>query len=252
MLTGFITAYLDDDNKLVKDLKKIAMRYLKSDFIIDLIPLMPFTHYLKFEDSRFLFFIKCIRILKAFKMMDVRVLHNNVKIIYKNEHAKVCQDETKAKDRDVDHNHIIDQIKIKMAMLTVRLVVVTVIGGWFFGIFFFVYCDICARFDNTTSGTEYFTEKFEIETKGAPEVALIMMYWAFTTVMTVGFGDFYPAANLERVLGSFLMLSGVAMFTIIKDVFSWIYDFLVHLDDDLQDEENLVSFLNVLKRFNGN
>ncbi|NQZ18997.1 MAG: hypothetical protein HRT44_07065, partial [Bdellovibrionales bacterium] len=30
-----------------------------------------------------------------------------------------------------------------------------------------------------------------------------MMYWAFTTLSTVGFGDYYPVSNYERFLGAF-------------------------------------------------
>ena len=66
-----------------------------------------------------------------------------------------------------------------------------------------------------------------------------MMYWAFTTVMTVGFGDYYPCSNFERMLGSAFMLSGVAYFTIIKDNFSSIYMFLKGLNEGMEEEESL-------------
>ena len=41
------------------------------------------------------------------------------------------------------------------------------------------------------------------------------MYFAFTSLSTVGFGDFYPVSDLERVVGSFVLLIGVAMFSYI-------------------------------------
>jgi voltage-gated potassium channel len=35
------------------------------------------------------------------------------------------------------------------------------------------------------------------------------MYFALTTLTTVGFGDYYPISNTERLVGSFMLLFGV-------------------------------------------
>ena len=154
MVSEFITAYVDENNNLVKDLRKIRMRYLKNDFIMDFITLIPFTKLFHFSHSRFLFFIKCLRIIKAFKLLNVRKFNQNIRVIMKNNHTKICQDPNKANDRDTDYNHIIDQIIIKNAIKSIRLLVVTCICGWFFGIFFFVYSDIFALIeDSEISGT---------------------------------------------------------------------------------------------------
>ena len=39
-----------------------------------------------------------------------------------------------------------------------------------------------------------------------------MIYFMFTSLSTVGFGDFYPVADEERIFCSFLLLFGVAIF----------------------------------------
>ena len=124
---------------------------------------------------------------------------------------------------------------IKYIIKTFRLVILTLIVGWYFGMFFYVYSDLTDLFDNGTSGTEYFIEKFNIDSKTASESSLIIMYWAFTTLMTIGLGDYYPASNYERVLGAFLMLAGVALFSIIKDNFTQVYTFFTELNSDLED-----------------
>ena len=41
------------------------------------------------------------------------------------------------------------------------------------------------------------------------------MYFAFTTLSTIGLGDYYPKSDLERLFGSFLLLFGVALFSFI-------------------------------------
>ena len=44
-----------------------------------------------------------------------------------------------------------------------------------------------------------------------------LTYFAFTTLSTVGLGDFHPKSNIERVLCSFIMLFGVMITSIIMD-----------------------------------
>ncbi len=42
-----------------------------------------------------------------------------------------------------------------------------------------------------------------------------MTYFAFTTLATVGFGDYSPRSDSERVFGALFLLFGVATFTVI-------------------------------------
>lgn len=46
-----------------------------------------------------------------------------------------------------------------------------------------------------------------------------MVYFAFTTLSTVGFGDYYPISDLERVIGAIMLLAGVAIFSYIMGNF---------------------------------
>ena len=46
-----------------------------------------------------------------------------------------------------------------------------------------------------------------------------MVYFAFTSLSTVGFGDFCPRGDVERILGSMLLLFGVAIFSYIMSKF---------------------------------
>jgi hypothetical protein len=44
---------------------------------------------------------------------------------------------------------------------------------------------------------------------------IVSMYFAFTTLTTIGLGDLYPVSDIERLVGAFLLLIGVATFSII-------------------------------------
>ncbi len=39
--------------------------------------------------------------------------------------------------------------------------------------------------------------------------SIAAMYYALTTLTTVGFGDYYPISDVERMVGSFMLLFGV-------------------------------------------
>ena len=43
----------------------------------------------------------------------------------------------------------------------------------------------------------------------------MQMYFMMTSLSTVGFGDYYPTNNYERLVGSLILLSGVTVFSYI-------------------------------------
>ena len=49
--------------------------------------------------------------------------------------------------------------------------------------------------------------------------SLAVMYFAFTTLSTVGFGDFNPKSDTGRLLCAFILLFGVSIFSYILGIF---------------------------------
>ena len=43
--------------------------------------------------------------------------------------------------------------------------------------------------------------------------SIAIIYFFFTSLSTVGFGDFHPRSNDERILGVFVLLFGVMIFS---------------------------------------
>jgi hypothetical protein len=48
---------------------------------------------------------------------------------------------------------------------------------------------------------------------------IISSYFALTTLSTVGYGDYYPVSNIERIIAVLIMLGGVAFFSFIMSNF---------------------------------
>jgi len=77
-------------------------------------------------------------------------------------------------------------------------------------------------------------------------------YFAFTTLSTVGFGDYNPRSNLERCVGIFLLVFGTMIFS---DMAGQFLD-MIHLTEnfmmDQEDTENaqLSKFYQVIYHLN--
>ena len=50
--------------------------------------------------------------------------------------------------------------------------------------------------------------------------SIAMTYFFFTTLSTVGFGDYYPVSNIERSIGILIFLFGVMTFSLILGNFA--------------------------------
>lgn len=80
---------------------------------------------------------------------------------------------------------------------------------------------------------------------------MTFIYFAFTTLSTVGFGDYYPVSSFEHLTGSILLLAGVATFSYIMGIFTEIINKFLDLDSDFEESAALESFMNLMKYFNG-
>mmetsp|Transcript_20462 Transcript_20462/g.27654 ORF Transcript_20462/g.27654 Transcript_20462/m.27654 type:complete len:209 (+) Transcript_20462:811-1437(+) len=80
----------------------------------------------------------------------------------------------------------------------------------------------------------------------------IVVYFMFTTLSTVGFGDFNPKSELERVIMTFILLIGVACFSWIMGQFIQILMQVQNVTADNEDSVTLYRWLLILKNFNKN
>jgi hypothetical protein len=71
-----------------------------------------------------------------------------------------------------------------------------------------------------------------------------------TTLTTIGFGDWYPISDTERVLAVALFLIGSIVFSLLMGVFIKLLKKFLNLDIEFDDSENLNFFFQVLGKFN--
>ena len=80
---------------------------------------------------------------------------------------------------------------------------------------------------------------------------MVSVYFVFTSLSTVGFGDYYPKSDMERLGCAMILFGGVIIFSYIMNCFNELLDSFRLLMSDLEDEDGLSKFFSVIDDFNG-
>ena len=100
----------------------------------------------------------------------------------------------------------------------------TIFGvSYFMGMIWYIICDLrrissfveLNRPEEISFVTNYFDEKDKTNSQRAVEI----MYYAFTSLSTVGFGDFHPLNSFERLVCAIILIFGNAIFGYIIGIF---------------------------------
>lgn len=125
-------------------------------------------------------------------------------------------------------------------MLTVIL-----LGSFFSGIFYYCYCDL-----NRNEQNNSFIEIYHLDLLNLKEISIVVTYFVFTTLSTIGFGDYVPKNDQERVFISITLLFGVAIFSSVMQLFRDIMIDFGNLDNDFDEADRLSDFFTLLRRYN--
>ena len=82
------------------------------------------------------------------------------------------------------------------------------------------------------------------------DTAIALSYFMFTSISTVGLGDYHPTNNPERILGALFLLFGVLITSIVIENLATMMKSLQALERDREESSDLSLFFLVIKRFN--
>ena len=158
-----------------------------------------------------------------------------------------------------DMTKIGEIVAISYILKTIKLVVVIANFTYLIALFWFILCKGSDEFYDAyldvpgDGGHNSFIIKYRLDedNRSMWECTVILIYFAFTSLSTVGFGDYAPISNVERIAGAFMLLLGVAIFSYIMGNFISILHSFKDFNEDNQDEENLNRFFGTLQKFNG-
>lgn len=81
---------------------------------------------------------------------------------------------------------------------------------------------------------------------------IVSCYFTLTTLATVGYGDYYPISNLERIVAVFIMLCGVAFFSFIMGSFIEIIQNYEKKMGVVDKSSDLHNWMTLITRFTNN
>ena len=222
-------------------------------------------------NERYFYLIKIIRLFNGFKIFSVPALMMKMKVINNKIIDKMIKnDKEKAEDTLEDNNNISSLILFNFFMSTFKLAIIILNISYFMGIGWYIYVDLIRKYkewqlDNqqvnaaSNYNKEFFLETFELSSrdpafvnKSNAYLAITCTYYAFTSLSTVGFGDYNPRSDEERAVCAFILLFGVAIFSYMMGIFIDMLGTRDALYATLDDGDNLTRFFGMMNHFNNN
>ena len=228
-------------------------------------------------DERLFYLIKIIRLYTGIQIFDVPTMMEKLKYFNKRKiDAIIKNDKLLANDITVDNNNVTAMLIINFLIKIFKLILIIINISYFLGFFWYILCDLSSRlydldnhlfeevpnddidFSIWDSNPYYFIGFYRLYDEHINYERTDLMngitvtYYAFTSLSTVGFGDYAPRSDSERLFCSFILLFGVAIFSYMMGIFIEILSTYQLLNADLDDGDNLARFFGLLKYFNEN
>ncbi|XP_063679825.1 potassium voltage-gated channel subfamily H member 1-like [Bolinopsis microptera] len=238
VLFSCITTFINDDGVVISDIKHIFQTYLKSWFLIDFMAAIPWELFIRIgglQDDSFLYFLKAIALLRVF-----RIVRNS-------------------------SYYMSSGFSSLIFMMAIFVVFAHFIAcGWFaIGKNNLIHKDgwlykfvensqdpaNVGSYDKTLPFDRYAVGKYNYDSGlSIPKVYLTCLYFSFTSLSTVGFGNAAPQLHFERVYSICLMVVGALMYaTIFGYVASIIHRISQQTSELNERQTELIDFIHVHK-----
>jgi len=165
-------------------------------------------------------------------------------------------------DTDRDHTHGSTLLLIGYVLRVLKYTIMILTTCYFLGCFWHIFCIEAylssLEFNATANPLVFNTETFITSNDLVPgegtrtelHVMFLNMYYAYTTLSTVGFGDFNPRSDIERLLCIVIFLLGVGIFALFMGLFLDIIAKFNAYDADLDESHDLLRFFTAIESYN--
>lgn len=202
----------------------------------------------------------CVPLYKynIFAIYDVREFMDMVRNWKKNRVLINLENNPKIiENRELDLNGFDSLFNMAYSLNIFKLFLIVFNVSYFTGVIWIIFCSIVTsenkmdeHHEEIEEETENFYDAYDLRNESPGRIALISLYFSFTTLSTVGFGDFHPKSNPERIFCAFIMVSGVMVFSYIMGNFIEMLDSYHVMNGDFDDGDNLSKFFGMMKRYN--
>lgn len=198
ILINFFSAYIDNEDNIVKNRQKIVVNYLKSWFLIDLFSILPISAILeggKKKSANFSSLLRIARLPKLYRLVKLTKLFRMVKVVKKGNVNKITK-------------YFLEKLKVNA---NIERLIYFILG-------FLILNHLSACIWYLMAKLQDFEPDCWVTRLGyidatPTEIYIISFYWTLTTVTTVGYGDINAGTTLERMYNLFIMSFGVLMYS---------------------------------------
>ena len=195
LVLSFFHSFRDPDtNKPVTDIKVIALKYIKGWFFTDFFSLFPFYFFI--SNGELIQLLRILRMPKLMSLIDVKRTRKIVNSFFENA----------SREEKVLINHLVIN-----AYRIVRLIVIAAVITYFFGCFWYIISNKI----NSSDDQKTFINKYGLKDEDNFRKLIIWWYYVLTSLSTVGYGDYVPVSNVERIVSIFIIIWGVTFFSYI-------------------------------------
>jgi hypothetical protein len=190
---NFFSAYIDSEDNVVKNRKKIVKTYLKSWFIIDLVSVLPIQYFT--SASQFNNLTRIGRLPKLYRLLKLTKLFRMAKIVKRGNVNRVTK-------------FFLEKLKVNanIERLIYFILAFLLLNHFSACIWYFM-----AKLQDLSPDC-WVTRLGYIDSTNF-EIYVVAFYWTLTTVTTVGYGDVNAGTTIERVYNLFIMSFGVLMYS---------------------------------------
>lgn len=204
--------------------------------------------------------IKIIRLKRGLETLDM----NKVLTWFKKEQMRkleilIDNDHKLANSKDIDQINIGTILLTSFFLKVVKIMLVIFSCSYFFAMIFKIcldiqndYCDWDGNALDNSTQPEHFTHFYGLDELEKNMMhtdfryQIIILYFSFTTLSTVGFGDYVPRSDMERILIAFGLMFGVAIFSYVMGEFILIIKSFSLYNDCGDQDDRLATFFGVM------
>ena len=258
MLGNCITEVDDSDgaHAAQKSLGASIKKYLCGLFWFDLVTVVPFHQILisKVSNSEYFLLLKTLRLMKIqsefMSKRMIRLLRTCIKL--KTSRQALTTSESDKLVKLQNNTYIVQLVYSHQVFKILESYLELILLSFSIGVVWYVVHQI-EDLIWPDLDLEIKTMFQNFEGVEGNDRTIMITYFITTTLATVGFGDFAPKSNQERIVGILVMLGGVATFSFIFSKATSSLDRISKYLDPFEDSrKQLLLFFAVLRRFNGN